>query len=106
MNMQHKITTVILFTTQDGLINNRILGVQEDKLGNVYFDTPEGVSKFDGQQFTTLKVTENSAKKNEWKLAPTDLWFGTGSPKIKIIRISTLHFFSTNRFQIIEKFST
>ena len=69
---------LILFTIKDGLISNRVLGVQEDEFGNVYFDTPEGVSKFDGQRFTTLTVIENSAEKNHWKLEPTDLWFRIG----------------------------
>jgi len=69
---------LIRYTTQDGLVSHRILEVQEDKLGNIYFDTPDGVSKYEGQQFTTLEVTENNAKKNEWKLEPDDLWFRIG----------------------------
>jgi ligand-binding sensor domain-containing protein len=66
------------FTKKDGLISNAILGIQEDKIGNIYFDTPEGVSKFDGKQFTTLPVIKNTTGKNEWKLANDDLWFRMG----------------------------
>lgn len=69
------------FTTTDGLCTNSILGIQEDDSGNIYFDTPNGVSKFDGQQFTTLEVVTNNYFKNEWVLKPTDLWFTMGFDK-------------------------
>ncbi|MGQ0826932.1 MAG: ligand-binding sensor domain-containing protein [Bacteroidota bacterium] len=62
-----------LFTTIDGLVNNTIRGIQEDIDGNIYIETPEGISKFDGNQFTTLKAIKSSY--NQWKLNPTDLWF-------------------------------
>jgi ligand-binding sensor domain-containing protein len=40
-----------LFTTTDGLVNDTIRGIQEDKDGNIYIETPEGISKFDGKNF-------------------------------------------------------
>jgi ligand-binding sensor domain-containing protein len=57
-----------LFTTIDGLVNNAIRGIQEDINGNIYIETPEGISKFDGKQFTTLKAIKSSY--NQWKLEP------------------------------------
>ena len=67
------------FTTKDGLAGNQIRDIQEDKLGNLYFDTAEGVSKFDGKQFTTL--TPISLPSNVWQLKPDDLWFKmSGNP--------------------------
>lgn len=63
-----------LFTTSDGLVNNAIRGIQEDINGNIYIETPEGISKFDGKQFTTLKAIK--ASHHQWKLNSTDLWFG------------------------------
>jgi len=69
---------LILYTDKDGLIGSNIIGIQEDKFGNIYFDTTEGVSKFDGQKFTTLEIIENSSVENEWKLEPNDLWFRLG----------------------------
>jgi ligand-binding sensor domain-containing protein len=63
-----------LFTTTDGLMNNTIRGIQEDTNRNIYIETPEGISKFDGKQFTTLKAIKSSY--NQWKLNPNDLWFG------------------------------
>ncbi len=67
-----------LYTDKDGLIGNNVLGIQEDRFGNIYFDTTEGVSKFDGQEFITLEIVEHSSVKNEWKSEPNDLWFRMG----------------------------
>lgn len=63
--------TLANFTTKDGLVSNRIRGIQEDKAGNVYFTTYEGISKFDGQAFATL----SNSPSTEWKKQPDDLWF-------------------------------
>ncbi len=60
-------------TTDDGLINNTIRGIQEDNLRNIFIETPEGVSRFDGKTFTTLKVIKSP--NNQWKLDLYDLWF-------------------------------
>ena len=70
--------TVTRFTTKDGLVSNRIRGVQEDKAGNIYFTTYEGISRFDGQTFTTL-IAAASSSATEWKKQPDDLWF-VGAP--------------------------
>jgi len=66
--------TLVNFTTKDGLVGNRIRGIHEDKSGNVYFTTYEGISKFDGQSFMTLAVAEKSST-TDWKNQPDDLWF-------------------------------
>lgn len=68
------------YTTQDGLVHNQIRGIQGDHLGNVYIQTPEGISKYDlsteqadKKTFTTLQP--NIISINEWKLEANDLWF-------------------------------
>ena len=61
------------YTKSDGLVDNSIRGFQSDKAGNVYIETPGGVSKYDGRTFSTLKV--NNAPLNSWMLTPDDLWF-------------------------------
>lgn len=61
------------FTTKDGLPVNQIRGIQEDKSGNILFDTPKGVARFDGRKLTTLKPVRSTA--SQWKLIPDDLWF-------------------------------
>jgi ligand-binding sensor domain-containing protein len=51
-------------------------GIQEDKSGNIYFNTSKGISVFDGKSFTTLEVAgSRSTAKSEWKVQPDDLWF-------------------------------
>ncbi|MEP7268461.1 MAG: two-component regulator propeller domain-containing protein, partial [Saprospiraceae bacterium] len=72
---------LLLLTMKDGLCSNVILNMQEDKLGNIYFDTPEGVSKFDGQQFKKLKIIEDMPVNNKWKSEPDNLWFRMGWDK-------------------------
>jgi ligand-binding sensor domain-containing protein len=59
------------FTSVDGLSNNRIRSIQEDKQGNIYISTLGGINKFDGQAFTRL----TAVKENNWRLHPDDLWF-------------------------------
>ncbi len=61
------------YTTLDGLASDQIRGIQEDKKGNIYFDTPDGVSKFDREKFVTLVPVESTT--NQWKLDSGDLWF-------------------------------
>lgn len=63
--------TIVHFTTQDGLANDTVRHIQEDKLGNIYVSTFGGINKFDGQKITTLQAI----KSKEWKLEPNDLWF-------------------------------
>ena len=43
-----------LFTVKDGLCSDGVIGIQEDKAGNIYFDTFDGVCRFDGAEFTTI----------------------------------------------------
>lgn len=62
------------FTTSDGLVSDAIRGIQEDKDGNVYIETFDGISRFDGSQFTALKAIRSSY--DQWRLEPDDLWFG------------------------------
>jgi ligand-binding sensor domain-containing protein len=68
---------LIWYTQKDGLSGHDIVGIQEDKLGNLYFDSSKGVSKFDGEKFSIVPLNDQVAK-NEWKLMPNDLWFRMG----------------------------
>ncbi|MCB0614602.1 MAG: hypothetical protein KDC75_14900 [Phaeodactylibacter sp.] len=70
--------SLVLFTAEDGLCGYAVLSAQEDQLGNLYFDTPEGVCRFDGRRFSTLEVVESDEAKNEWTSGPDDLWFRMG----------------------------
>ncbi len=61
------------YTTKDGLVDDQVHGIQGDSSGRVYFDTPGGVSCWDGQAMTTLRPIDSSA--NVWRSEPEDLWF-------------------------------
>jgi ligand-binding sensor domain-containing protein len=65
--------TLTQFTTEDGLNNNGIRSIQEDDSGNIYFDTGEGINKFNGK--TIEKIPLSSNPNREWKLTDDDLWF-------------------------------
>lgn len=64
---------LLQYNKKHGLVDNDIWGIQEDKSGNIYFDTQKGVSKFDGKSFITLPTDITSD--NTWKLGTDDLWF-------------------------------
>ena len=74
---------LVNFTIDDGLVSNRIRGIQEDKEGNIYFTTYEGISKFDGQAFETLNAPAE-ANAEEWRLQPDDRWF-VGPPDAGVV---------------------
>ena len=64
---------IIHFTTKDGLTSNSIGEIKEDKSGNIYFTTDNGICKFNGKIFIALK--EKVGVDNDWKLNPNDIWF-------------------------------
>jgi ligand-binding sensor domain-containing protein len=67
--------TIFHFSTKEGLSGNRIRGIQEDKEGNIYISTLDGISKFDGHTFTTLTAIKSKSQNDNWKLQTGDLWF-------------------------------
>lgn len=64
---------ILHFTTKDGLPDNRVEEIKEDKLGNIYFNTSKGLCRLTNNNF--IKLTENTISNNDWKLNPDDLWF-------------------------------
>lgn len=71
-------SSLIVYSEKDGLCSDDILGIQEDQAGNIYFDTFEGVCKFNGKQFQSLEVIDSPSAWQDWKLEPTDMWFRMG----------------------------
>lgn len=69
---------LVLFTPDDGLCSNAVVGIQEDQFGNIFFDTREGVCKFDGNEFSNIEIYESLTSKYDWRLEPGDLWFRMG----------------------------
>jgi len=91
---------LIQFRKKDGLVSNQIRGIQGDSSGNIYFSTPNGISKFDESSFTTL-VPINSDK-NEWKLELNDLWFHAGRNKKGVYRFDgmALYYLDFSKFNL------
>lgn len=66
------------YSKDDGLVDNQILGIQEDSLGNLYIETIAGVSKYNGHTFNTLQVSIRDSTDNWSDAQPGDLWFRIG----------------------------
>jgi ligand-binding sensor domain-containing protein len=49
------------FTTKDGLANNAVTSIYEDKTGNIWFGTESGASRYDGKFFRNFKMNEAPA---------------------------------------------
>lgn len=65
--------SLINYTTNHGLFNDRVDDIKEDKSGNIYISgmNPNStITKFDGKSFTHIIATPG----NEWKLEANDLW--------------------------------
>lgn len=71
--------TITRFTTRHGLCNDHIRGIQQHaSSGDILISTNTGVSKYDGQRFVTLPVTEMDSPDppdaKGWVLNPDDVW--------------------------------
>jgi ligand-binding sensor domain-containing protein len=56
--------TLINYTTEHGLYNNRVEDIEEDKSGNIYFtgmNPNAAVTRFDGKLFTNIVATPSKS---------------------------------------------
>ncbi|MES2761783.1 MAG: two-component regulator propeller domain-containing protein [Bacteroidota bacterium] len=99
---------MLQFTTKDGLCDNHIWKIQEDKAGNIYFTTISGISKYDGTSFKTLRITKNDHINNGWKLHPDDLWFQGAQDSGVVYRYDgrSLHRLEFPKTKVAEEFIT
>lgn len=69
-----------LFTTKDGLVNDVVLCMMEDKKGNIWFGTDNGVSRFKENKFYNY-TTKDGLSDNSVNCITQDktgkIWFGT-----------------------------
>lgn len=75
-------TSFTLFTTKNGLIDNTVNCIAEDKNGNIWFGTEHGASQYDGQKFTHFTTKDglsdpyiNSIMQDR----KGKIWFGTNN---------------------------
>jgi ligand-binding sensor domain-containing protein len=62
------------FTVEDGLSDNQIRSIQEDRNGVIWFECGVRISGFDGERIIT-PTNRNYTSKNDWQLGMGDLWF-------------------------------
>ncbi|PZR05346.1 MAG: diguanylate cyclase [Flavobacterium psychrophilum] len=79
------------FTINEGLTDNQIHSIQEDKQGVIWFNTQTGVSSYDGERITNhtkgdLENSQNSLPvqgveplHSAWMKFDNDLWFEAGN---------------------------
>lgn len=67
------------FTANEGLSDNHIRSIQEDKNGNILLETVNGISSYDGKKIITHTTIENGVSHNEWSKSKNDLWFSAGN---------------------------
>jgi len=65
------------FTTKEGLSDNQIRSIQEDKYGKIWFGTAKGVSVYDKEKFTNYPIKNNNPT-FDWNETHGDLWFYAG----------------------------
>ncbi|HOY14598.1 MAG TPA: two-component regulator propeller domain-containing protein [Saprospiraceae bacterium] len=72
------------FTTKDGLANNRVGKIFEDKAGYIWFATGGGASRYDGKSFRNFTTNEGLSNNDLTTIMEDNtgkLWFGTrGEP--------------------------
>lgn len=62
------------FSKKDGLSDNQIRSIHEDRNGVVWFEGGFGISGFDGKRIITPTNRDYSSK-DDWQLGTEDLWF-------------------------------
>jgi signal transduction histidine kinase/ligand-binding sensor domain-containing protein/CheY-like chemotaxis protein len=68
------------FTIKDGLADNRVNSIFQDREGILWFGTWGGVSRYDGQRFTTFTTKDGLVDNRVWSIIQDQegyLWFGT-----------------------------
>ena len=81
----------VYFNSDDGLSDNQIHNIQEDKKGVIWFNTQQGVSSYDGTKIvnhtktdieksqTNFTIQRNEPLQGEWMKSEYDLWFEAGN---------------------------
>jgi len=62
------------FTTENGLSDNQVRNIYEDKNGLIWFECGIGLSIYDGQKISIYKERDYDST-TQWKFAEKDIWF-------------------------------
>src|SRR6185312_9183089 len=77
------------FTIENGLPSNNVYAVTQDKYGNMWFNTDNGVVKYNGYTFKVFTVADGLPSNDVWKLYPDKrgrMWVSTHANKIGYIK--------------------
>ena len=69
-----------LYTSADGLASSAVTNVFKDSRGFLWFATRDGLSRFDGREFTNYRIGERAGAMTFWALAETrdgSFWIST-----------------------------
>ena len=58
--------TIKHLSIREGLSNNHVVSISQDKRGSLWFATEEGLKKFDGIRFLTYYKEEPTGKKSNY----------------------------------------
>jgi len=67
----------INFTTKDGLCNNNVSAIIQDRAGNILLGTNSGICKYDGNKFSKYPVPDTLSITCMLEDKDGNLWFGT-----------------------------
>lgn len=82
--------TFVYFSSKDGLTDNQIHSIQEDKAGVIWFNTQKGVSSYDGTRIknhtdadtkkflNNFQIKSSEPLQGKWMKFDNDLWFEAG----------------------------
>lgn len=68
------------FTIKDGLANDKVTEIYEDRAGNIWFSTEGGASRYDGQSFLNFTTKDGLSSNNVNSIIEDKtgkFWFGT-----------------------------
>ena len=63
-------------TTKDGLCNNDVGAIIQDKSGNILFGTNKGICKYDGKKFINVPMTDTLSITSLLEDREGNIWFG------------------------------
>ena len=67
------------FTINDGLSDNQIRSIHEDKSGVIWFGTANGVCSYNKGIITNHMPIKNEISPNDWTRTSNELWFNAGN---------------------------
>lgn len=77
------------FTEKDGLCNDIVYTIMQDKKNNIWFGTDNGVSKYDGKSFSNYTVKQGLSANIIWRIMEdnqSNLWFATYGGGLTMIK--------------------